>query len=74
MDFEEIQRNIASALAQLIALRLVVSSPNEKVGDLPALYVLLAAMLAPHQCVIVLVLGFLFKYRARFERDAVRGI
>ena len=72
MDFEEIQRNIAGALAQLMALRLIVSSPNEKVGDLPALYVLLAAMLAPRRCVAALVLGFLFKYRARFERDAMK--
>lgn len=74
MDFEDIQRNLANALAQLMALRLVVSSPNEKVGDLPALYVLLAALLAPQICVAALVLGFLFKYRARFERDAMRGI
>lgn len=72
MDFEDIQRNLANALAQLMALRLVVSSPNEKVGDLPALYVLLAALLAPWLCVAALVLGFLFKYRARFERDAMK--
>ena len=72
MDFEDIQRNLANALAQLMALRLIVSSANEKVGDLPALYVVLAALLAPHVCVAALVLGFLFKYRARFEHDAVR--
>lgn len=72
MDFEDIQRNLANALAQLMSLRLVVSSPNEKVGDLPALYVLLAALLAPRLCVAALVLGFLFKYRARFERDAMK--
>lgn len=72
MDFEDVQRNLANALAQLMALRLVVSSPNEKVGDLPALYVLLAALLAPWLCVAALVLGFLFKYRARFERDAMK--
>lgn len=72
MDFEDVQRNLANALAQLMALRLVVSSRNEKVGDLPALYVLLAAMLAPRLCVAALVLGFLFKYSARFERDAMK--
>lgn len=72
MDFEEMQRNLVNALAQLMSLRLIVSSANEKVGDLPALYVLLAALLSPQVCVAALVLGFLFKYRARFERDAVR--
>ena len=72
MDFETIKSNLMNVFAQLMALRLIVSSPNEKVGDLPAIYVLLAALLAPHVCVALLVLGFLFRYRARFERDAVR--
>ena len=71
MDFEEIQRNLLNALAQLIALRLVVSSPREKVADLPALYVLLCAMMAPALCVALLAAGFLLRYSARFERDAV---
>ena len=72
MDFEEIQRNLMNALAQLMALRLIVSSPNEKAADLPAVYVLVAALLAPYVCAALLVLGFIFRYRARFERDAVR--
>ena len=71
MDFEEIQRNLMNALAQLMALRLIVSSPSEKVGDLPAVYVLLVALIAPYVCVGLAVLGLIFKYRARFERDAV---
>lgn len=71
MDFEVMARNLMNALAQLLALRLVVSSPREKVGDLPALYVLLCALLAPRLCVVLIVLGFVFKYRVRFERDAV---
>ena len=72
MDFEEIQRNLMNAFAQLMALRLIVSSPNEKAADLPAVYVLVAALLAPEVCVALLVLGFIFRYRARFERDATR--
>ena len=71
MDFEEIQRNLMNALAQLMALRLIVSSPSEKVGDLPAVYVLIVALFAPYVCVGVAVLGLIFTYRARFERDAV---
>lgn len=71
MDFEEIQRNLMNALAQLLALRLIVSSRSEKVGDLPAVYVLLCALMTPMLVVALVVLGFLFRYSARFERDAV---
>ena len=71
MDFEEIRNNLLSALAQLTQLRLIVSSPNEKVADLPALYVLLCALMAPLTCAALLVIGFIFRYSARFEHDAV---
>ena len=55
-----------------MTLRLVVSSPRQKVADLPALYVLVAALLAPWVCVFAVVAGFLFRYGARFEKDATR--
>ena len=71
MDFEEIHRNLLNALAQLMSLRLIVSSPREKVADLPALYVLLCALMAPVLCAALLVAGFLMRYSARFEREAV---
>ena len=72
MDFERIRQNLADALRQLLALRLVVSSPSRKVADLPAAYVLIAALMAPWVCLLALVLGFLFRYGARFEKDATR--
>lgn len=72
MDFESIKNNLLHALDQLMALRLIVSSPREKVADLPALYVLVAALLAPWVCVAALALGFVFKYGARFEKDATK--
>ena len=72
MDFEKIKQNLLNALGQLMALRLIVSSPSRKVADLPAAYVLAAALMAPWVCVFMLVLGFLFRYGARFEKDAVR--
>lgn len=74
MDFEKIKSNLLSALSQLMVLRLIVTSPNEKVADVPALYVLLAALLAPWVCLFVLALGFLRHYGARFERDATRAV
>ena len=72
MDFEKMKQNLMNALQQLMALRLIVSSPSRKVADLPAAYVLLAAVLAPWVCAALLVVGFLFRYGARFEKDATR--
>lgn len=72
MDFEKIKQNLVNALRQLMALRLIVSSPNRKVADLPAAYVLLAALMAPWVCAALLVIGFLFRYGARFEKDATK--
>ena len=74
MDFERIKENLLGALRQLMTLRLIVSSPRQKVADLPALYVLVAALLAPWVCLFVLALGFLRHYGARFERDATRAV
>ena len=72
MDFEKIKSNLLSALSQLMVLRLIVTSPSEKVADLPALYVLLSALMAPWACLFLLALGFLCRYGARFERDAAK--
>lgn len=70
MDFEQIKNNLMNALGQLAALRVIVTSPSEKVADLPALYVLLAALMAPGACAVVIVLGFIRRYGLRFEKDA----
>ena len=72
MDFEQIRENLLNALGQLMALRVIVTSPSEKIADLPALYVILAALFAPGLCAVVVVLGFLFRYAVRFEKDASR--
>lgn len=72
MDFEQIKNNLMNAMMQLLALRLIVTSPSEKVADLPAVYVLLAALLAPGACVVVLLLGLVTRHAVRFEKDAVK--
>ena len=72
MDFEQIKNNLLNALAQLLALRVIVTSPNEKVADLPAVYVLLAALMTPGGCVVVLLLGLVTKHAVRFEKDPVK--
>ena len=40
MDFETIKNNAMNAFRQLSVLRVIVTSPNEKVADVPALYAL----------------------------------
>ena len=47
MDFETIKNNAMNAFRQLSVLRVIVTSPNEKVADVPALYALAALLLAP---------------------------
>ena len=59
MDFETIKNNAINAFRQLTVLRVIVTSPNEKVADVPALYALVSLLLAPWVCAAVLVLGFL---------------
>jgi len=72
MDFEQMKDNLLDALGRLMALRVIVSSSSEKVADLPALYAILAALLAPWAIVIIVVLGLVFRYAVRFEKDATR--
>ena len=72
MDFETIKNNAMNAFRQLSVLRVIVTSPNEKVADVPALYALAAVLLAPWVCGAALILGFLFHYGIRFEKDAVK--
>ena len=69
MDFEAIKENLLSAFRQLLVLRLIVTSPSEKVADLPALYVLIAVLIAPWVCLALLVLGFFGRYGMRVEKD-----
>ena len=45
MDFETIKNNAVNAFRQLSVLRVIVTSPNEKVADVPALYALAALLL-----------------------------
>ena len=47
MDFEAIKNNAVNAFRQLSVLRVIVTSPNEKVADVPALYALAALLLEP---------------------------
>ena len=72
MGFEQIKNNLLDALGRLMALRVIITSPREKVADLPALYAILAVLLAPWAVVVIVVLGFVFRYAIRFEKDAAK--
>jgi len=72
MDFEEIKNNLLDALGRLMALRVIITSPKEKVADLPALYAILAVLLAPGAIVVTVILGLAFRYAIRFEKDATK--
>ena len=72
MDFEQIKKNLLDALSQLLALRVIVTSPSEKVADIPALYVLLFALMTPGMSVIIILLGLVTRHAVRFEKDAVK--
>ena len=72
MDFEQIKNNLLDALGRLMALRVIITSPREKVADLPALYAILAVILAPWAIVLGVVIGFVFRYAVRFEKDATK--
>lgn len=72
MDFEQIKNNLLDALGRLMALRVIITSPREKVADLPALYAILAVLLAPWAIVLSVVLGLIFRYAVRFETDVTK--
>lgn len=72
MDFEQIKNNLLDAMSQLLVLRMIVTSKSEKVADLPAAYVLLAALLAPGVLVVIALLGFVTRHAIRFEKDAAK--
>lgn len=70
MDFEQIKNNLLNAAGQLMVLRVIVTSPREKIADLPAVYVLLCALMAPWLLAVLVVLGLMTKHAVRFEKDA----
>lgn len=69
MDFEKIRQNLLNALANLLTTRVIVTSPHEKVADLPALLVLLAVLLCFPLSLAIIALGFICKYDARLEKQ-----
>lgn len=73
MNFEQVKNNLLRVFSQLMALRVIITSPREKVADLPVPYAILAVSMAPWACAAALALGLVNRYAIRFERDAVKA-
>lgn len=61
-----------NAFRQLSVLRVIVTSPMKRWRMCPRCMRLPPVLLAPWVCGAALILGFLFHYGIRFEKDAVK--
>ena len=72
MDGNEIMGNLRAAFARLLSLRLIISSPSEKVADLPLLYVILLVLSTPLVSLCAVIGGLISHYGVRMERELER--
>lgn len=72
MEGNEIMQNLRGALDRLMRTRLLVSSPNEKVADVPLIYAILLALASPVVTAFTFVLGWIRKYSIRVETRLAR--
>ena len=71
MSMEQIMANFRNALQKVTAYRILVSSPVEKVADLPVLIVALAAIMAPRVSVLIAILALVTGHRFRLEKNFI---
>ena len=74
MEINEMFANLRDAFLRLASYRLIVSSPREKVADVPLFYALFLLWATPVVCAGAVVLGLILRYGARFERDVPRAV
>ena len=72
MDMNEILANLRSALGKITRRRLIISSPHEKVADVPLVYAVLLALSSPFACVLAFLLGMAKHYAVSFEQELER--
>ena len=72
IDTKAILNNLKNAFEKLCRQRMIVSSPNEKVADVPVIWALLLLLATPVPCVIAFVLGLIRHYDLRFEQELER--
>ena len=66
--------NLRAAAERILSQRLIVTSPSEKVADVPLVYAICLLLSAFPACVLAFVLGLIRRYSLRLERDADRRV
>ena len=69
MDTRDMLANLRGAAGRILAQRLIVTSPCEKVADVPLVYAVLLFLAAPGCCLLAFLLGLIRHYGLRLERD-----
>ena len=67
MEGNEILQNLRQAFERLMRTRLLISSPSEKVADVPLIYAILLAFCSPWVSAFAFLLGLFRRYSLRVE-------
>ena len=70
-NFEQILQNFRKAFQNILSYRVLVSSPTEKVADIPLIVVIIAALMALPASVFIALIAILTGHRLRLERDYI---
>ncbi len=74
MDTRDMLNNLRVAAERILSQRLIVTSPSEKVADVPLVYAVCLLLSAAPVCVLAFVLGLVRRYSLRLERDTDRRV
>jgi hypothetical protein len=69
MDMNQILMNLRNAFNNILRYRIVATSTEEKVADLPLLVVIIAALMIPRTCAGIAVLALATRHHFRMEKD-----
>lgn len=71
LNFQQIIENFRKAFQSVLSYRVLVTSPTEKVADLPLAVIIIVALMAPVASVIIALIALLTGHRPRLERDYI---
>ena len=70
-NMEQIMANFRSAFQKVISYRVLVTSPAEKIADLPMLVLLLVLLMSPGASVLIAIIAVVTGHRFRIEKDYI---
>ena len=70
MDTRDMMNNLRAAARRILAQRLIVTSPSEKIADVPLVYAVMLVLAVPWVSLIAFVLGLIRRFGLRLERSA----